>query len=60
MSTVGSVLLTVTFTLTLEPTPDALTSMFSDTVYIVPTTLYGDGEVILAQWNLNFLVTIDP
>jgi hypothetical protein len=50
----------VSFTLTLEPSPDSLVSMFSDTVYVVPTTLYGDGEVILAQWNLNFLVTIDP
>jgi hypothetical protein len=51
---------TVSFTLILEPTPDALVSMFSDTVYVVPTTLYGDGEIILAQWNLNFVVTVTP
>ena len=48
---------TVDFTLTLTPTPDEAASIFSDTVYIVPTTLYGDGEVILAQWDLVFLIT---
>ena len=51
---------TVTFTLTLEPTPDELASMFSDTVYVVPTTLYGDGSVILAQWDLVFVVSVTP
>jgi hypothetical protein len=51
---------TVTFTLTLEPTPDTLASMWSDTVFVVPTTLYGDGEVILAQWDLIFVVTVTP
>ena len=51
---------TVTFTLTLEPSPTELASMFSDTVYVVPTTLYGDGEIILAQWDLNFLVSVTP
>ncbi len=49
----------VTFTLTLEPNPADLASMFSDSVIVVPTTLYGDGEVILAQWDLQFLVTVD-
>ncbi|MCO4768666.1 MAG: hypothetical protein KDA24_01455, partial [Deltaproteobacteria bacterium] len=50
----------VDFTLTL--TPDAATgaSMFSDTIFVVPTTLYGDGTVILAQWDLIFVVTSSP
>jgi hypothetical protein len=30
--------------------------MFSDTVYVVPTVLYGDGEVILAAWDLIFVI----
>ena len=32
--------------------------MFSDTAFIVPTTLYGAGSVILAQWDLVFLVSV--
>ncbi len=51
---------TVSFTVTIEPEPTELVSMFSDTVYIVPTTLYGDGEVVLATWDLIFVVTITP
>ena len=51
---------TVTFTLTLEPTPDTMASMFSDTVFEVPVTLYGDGSVILAQWDVSFLVSVTP
>jgi len=50
----------VSFTVTLQPTPDTLATMFSDTVFVVPTTLYGDGAVILAQWDLNFLVSVTP
>jgi len=48
---------TVSFELTLQPTPDELASMFSDTVYVVPTVLYGDGEVVLAAWDLIFVIT---
>ncbi len=48
---------TAVFTLTLTPSPEELETMFSDTVYIVPTILYGDGEVILAAWDLVFVVT---
>ncbi len=51
---------TVQFTLTVEPTPSELVSMFSDTLYIVPTTLYGDGEAVLATWDLIFVVSITP
>ena len=51
---------TVSFTLTLEPTPAAAASMFSDTVYVVPTTLYGDGSVVLAEWDLIFVITYSP
>ena len=51
---------TVTFTVTLEPTPDALASMYSDMVFVVPTTLYGDGGVVLAEWDLIFAVTSAP
>jgi hypothetical protein len=47
---------TVSFTFTLEPDTDAI-SMFSDTVFVVPTVLYGDGSVILAEWDLVFLVS---
>jgi hypothetical protein len=47
----------VEFTLTLMPSPSELETMFSDTVYIVPTILYGDEEVILAAWDLVFVVT---
>jgi hypothetical protein len=47
---------TVQFTLTLQPTPEELATMFSDTVYVVPTVLYGDGEVILAAWDLIFVI----
>ncbi len=48
---------TVTFTLSLAPDEASGVSMFSDTVYVVPTTLYGDGSVVLAQWDLIFTVT---
>jgi len=48
---------TVEFTLTLQPTPEELETMFSDTVYVVPTVLYGDGEIVLAAWDLIFVVT---
>ncbi len=48
---------TVSFDLTLTPTPEAAASIFSDTVYVVPTVLYGDGEVILAYWDLVFVIT---
>jgi len=51
---------TVSFTITLQPSPDTLATMFSDTVFVVPTTLYGDGEVILAEWDLNFVVSVSP
>jgi hypothetical protein len=51
---------TVTFTLTLEPTPEAATTMFSDTIYNVPVVLYGDGEVVLAEWLLSFVVQAGP
>ena len=51
---------TVTFTITLEPTPAELATMFSDTVYAVPVTLLGDGGVVLAQWTLSFLVSVTP
>ena len=51
---------TVTFTLTLEPTPDAMATMFSDTVIVVPVTLYGDGAVVLAQWDVSFLISVTP
>ncbi len=51
---------TVTFTLTLEPTPAELATIFSDTVFTVPTTLYGDGDVILAEWDLIFVVEVTP
>ncbi len=51
---------TVTFTITLTPTPDALATMFSDTVYVVPVQLLGDGGVILAEWDLSFLVSVSP
>ncbi len=47
----------VQFTLTLSPSPAELETMFSDTVYVVPTILYGDSEVILAAWDLVFVVT---
>ena len=50
----------VTFTLTLEPEPETLTTMFSDTVYVIPATLYGDGEVVLATWDLIFVVSAVP
>jgi len=51
---------TVTFTITLEPTPDTLATMFSDTVFVVPTTLLGDGGVVLAEWDLSFVVSVTP
>jgi hypothetical protein len=49
---------TVTFTITLTPTPGALATMFSDTVYVVPVTLLGDGGVVLQQWDLSFVVSV--
>jgi hypothetical protein len=48
---------TVSFTLSLAPDTASGVSMFSNSVYIVPTTLYGDGSVVLAQWDLIFTVT---
>ena len=51
---------TVTFALTLSPDAGSGTSMFSDTIYVVPTTLYGDGTIVLAQWDLIFVVTSSP
>jgi hypothetical protein len=48
---------TVSFTLTLSPDAASGVSMFSDTIYVVPTTLYGDGAVVLATWDLIFTVT---
>ena len=51
---------TVSFTMTLSPDTGSGASMFSDTVYVVPTTLYGDGSVILATWDLIFVVTAAP
>ena len=50
----------VTFTLTIEPDSTAVVSMFSDIVYVVPTVLYGDGTVILAQWDLVFVISPVP
>jgi hypothetical protein len=48
----------VTFTFSLEPAVvEDGASMFSDSVYVVPTTLYGDGGVVLATWELSFVVT---
>jgi len=49
---------TVDFTITIEPDASTLATMFSDTAFVVPTTLYGDGSVILGQWDLVFLVTV--
>ena len=51
---------TVDFTLTLNPDVGSGTTMFSDTVYVVPTTLLGDGSVILAEWDLIFVVDSSP
>ena len=51
---------TVSFTLTLAPDTSGGASMFSDTVYVVPTTLYGNGTVVLATWDLIFVVTASP
>ena len=51
---------TVTFTVTLQPTPLTASTIFSDTVFIVPTTLLGDGEVILWQGDLSFLIEAGP
>jgi hypothetical protein len=51
---------TVTFTLTIEPDSTATVSMFSDIVYVVPTVLYGDGTVILATWDLVFVISPVP
>ena len=49
---------TVDFTITIEPDASTLATMFSDTAFVVPTTLYGDGSVILGQWDLVFLVSV--
>ena len=51
---------TVEFTLTLQPTPAEAATIFSDRVYVVPTTLYGDGEVVLWQGDLSFLISVGP
>ena len=51
---------TKAFTLTLSPEATTDVTMFSDTVWVIPTTLYGDGAVILAQWDLIFQVTNSP
>ena len=48
---------TVQFTVTIAPDGTAGPSVFSNTVYMVPTTLYGDDGVILAEWDLSFVVT---
>ena len=48
---------TVSFTFTLSPDFTSGVSMFSNSIYIVPTTLYGDGTVVLATWDLIFTVT---
>jgi len=48
---------TVEFALTLQPTPTEAASIFSETIYVVPTVLYGDGEVVLAYWDLSFIIT---
>ena len=50
----------VNFTLTLSPQASTDVTMFSDTIWVIPTTLYGDGEIILAQWDLIFVVTSSP
>jgi len=47
----------VNFTLTLSPEATTDVTMFSDTVWVIPSTLYGDGQVILAEWDLIFVVT---
>ena len=49
----------VTFTLTLEPEATTDLTMFSDTVWVIPTTLYGNGQVVLREWDLIFVVTND-
>jgi hypothetical protein len=51
---------TVTFTLELTPELPEGATIFSDIVYTVPTTLLGDGEVVLAQWDLIFVVSPPP
>jgi hypothetical protein len=51
---------TFTFTLTPNPTPAELATMFSSVVYEVPAVLYGDGQVILWNLNLFFVVTFAP
>jgi len=51
---------TVEFTITLEPTPATAATLFSDQVFVVPTTLLGDGAVVLAEWDLVFTVTPTP
>ncbi|MEE2829350.1 MAG: thrombospondin type 3 repeat-containing protein [Myxococcota bacterium] len=50
----------VNFTLTLEPETSSDVTMFSDTIWVIPTTLYGDGEVILAEVDLIFIVSGSP
>jgi len=52
----------VSFTMTLTPDVGTPATMFSSTVWTVPTTLYGTSgpgtaPVILAQWELVFVVT---
>jgi tetrahydromethanopterin S-methyltransferase subunit E len=53
---------TVNFTMTLTPDVGTPPTMFSSTVWTVPTTLYGNNgggsaNIILAQWELVFVVT---
>ena len=48
---------TVSFDVTLTPDSSTPVSMYSDTLFVVPTTLYGDGSVVLATWDLIFVVT---
>ena len=50
----------ISFTITLEPVSGGGPSMFSDSVYTVPTTLRGDDDVILAEWDLVFVVSSTP
>ena len=47
---------TIEFELTLQPTPLEASTLFSDTVYVVPTQILGDGEVVLWEGDLSFLI----
>jgi hypothetical protein len=46
----------VEFELTLQPTPLEASTIFSDTVYVVPTQILGDGEIVLWEGDLTFLI----